>query len=198
VLLRLWSRVSSGEGMHVSIEGYAVVSTDGMIADRNGHMPHGLKHEPDARFFREGLDSAALIVHGRHSHEQQGPISDRRKRLIVSDRRAGFSADGSLPNAWVWNPASMPFEDACRKIGVREGEIAVSGGTGVFGLFLKIGFDVFHLSRVAKLALPGGRPVFPDVPTKTPEQVLTERGLKAGPVQVLDAAEGVTLVSWRR
>jgi hypothetical protein len=58
----------SGEGMHVSIEGYAVVSADGMIADRDGRMPDGLKHEPDARFFREGLDSAALVVHGRHSH----------------------------------------------------------------------------------------------------------------------------------
>jgi hypothetical protein len=92
----------------------------------------------------------------------------------------------------------MTFVEACAKVGVREGKIAVSGGGGMFGLFLKIGFDVFHLSRVAKLALPGGRPVFPDVPSKTPEQVLTEHGLKAGPVQVLDAAEGVTLVSWRR
>jgi len=35
------------------IEGYAVISAEGMIADRNGHMPDGLKHEPDARFFRK-------------------------------------------------------------------------------------------------------------------------------------------------
>jgi dihydrofolate reductase len=180
------------------IEGYAVVSADGMIADRNGHMPDGLKHEPDARFFRKGLDSAVLVVHGRNSHEQQGPISDRRRRLVVSDRTPGFSAHPSLPNAWVWNPASMPFAEACRKIGVTGGKIAISGGGGVFGLFLKIGFDTFHLSRAGKLLLPGGRPVFPDVPAKTPEQVLTEHGLKADPVQVLDAAEDVTLVSWRR
>jgi len=123
-----------------AIEGYAVVSGDGMIADRNGHMPDGLKHEPDARFFRDGLDSAALVVHGRHSHEQQGPISDRRRRLVVTDRTPGLSAHSSIPNAWVWNPASIPFEEACRKIGVTEGKIAISGGTGVFGLFLKIGF----------------------------------------------------------
>jgi dihydrofolate reductase len=181
-----------------AIEGYAVVSADGMIADRNGHMPDGLKHEPDARFFREGLDSAALVVHGRHSHEQQGPISDRRRRLVVTDRTPGLSAHSSIPNAWVWNPASIPFDEACRKIGVTEGKIAVSGGTGVFGLFLKIGFDTFHLSRAGKIVLPGGRPVFPDVPVKTPEQVLMEHGLKAGAMQVLDAAEDVTLVSWRR
>jgi len=181
-----------------AIEGYAVVSADGMIADGNGHMPDELKHEPDAHFFREGLDSAALVVHGRHSHEQQGPISDRRRRLIVTGRTPGLSAHSSIPNAWVWNPASIPFEEACQKIGVTKGKIAISGGTGVFGLFLKIGFDTFHLSRAGKLVLPGGRPVFPGVPAKTPEHVLMEHGLKAGPLQVLDAAEDVTLVSWRR
>jgi dihydrofolate reductase len=181
-----------------SIEGYAVVSADGMIADRNGHMPDGLKHEPDARFFREGLDGAALVVHGRHSHEEQGPISDRRKRLVVTDRSSKLTGHPSHANAWVWNPRSMPFEEACRKIGVTEGKIAVSGGTGVFGLFLKIGFDVFHLSRAGKLVLPGGRPVFPEVPAKTPEQVLTDHGMKAGSLRVFDAAEDVTLVSWRR
>jgi dihydrofolate reductase len=180
------------------IEGYAVVSADGMIADRNGHMPDGLKHEPDARFFREGLDSAALVVHGRHSHEEQGPISDRRRRLVVTDRTPEFTAHPSLSNAWVWNPASMPFDGALRKVGVTEGKIAVSGGGGVFGLFLKIGFDTFHLSRAGKLLLPGGRPVFPDVPAKSPEQVLKEHGLKAGPVHVFNAAADVTLVSWRR
>jgi hypothetical protein len=49
-----------------------------MIADRNGHMPDGLKHEPDARFFREGLDRAALVVHGRHSYEG-GPRAPARR-----------------------------------------------------------------------------------------------------------------------
>jgi hypothetical protein len=118
--------------------------------------------------------------------------------LVVTDRKPGLSAHPSLPNAWVWNPASMPFAETCKKIGVTGGKIAVSGGGGVFGLFLKIGFDTFHLSRVGKLLLPGGRPVFPDVPAKTPEQVLTEHGLKPDPVKVFDGAEDVTLVSWRR
>ena len=182
----------------LSIEGYAVVSADGMIADQDGHMPDGLKCDADARFFTEGLNSAALVVHGRHSHEEQGPASDRRRRLIVTDRQGGLSAHPSLPQAWVWNPKSMPFEEACRKIGVTEGKIAVSGGTGVFGLFLKIGFDVFHLSRAGKLTLAGGRPVFPEVPAKKPEQVLSEYGLKPGPAQVLDGEKDVVLVSWRR
>jgi hypothetical protein len=182
----------------LSIEGYAVVSGDGMIADRSGHMPHGLKCDADARFFTEGLNSAALVVHGRHSHEEQGPASDRRRRLFVSNRTPAVLMHPNVSNAWVWNPASMPFENACRQVGVTEGKVAVSGGTGVFGLFLNVGFDVFHLSRAGRLVLPGGRPVFPEVPAKTPEQVLTEHGLKADPVRILDAAEDVTLVSWRR
>ena len=182
----------------LSIEGYAVVSADGMIADRNGHMPNGLKCDADARFFTEGLDSAALVVHGRHSHEEQGPASDRRRRVIVSKRSAGFFVHPTIANAWVWNPATMPFEEACRRMGVTQGKIAVSGGTGVFGLFLKIGFHVFHLSRAGKLRLPGGRPVFPEVPDKTPEQVLSEHGLRPGPVQVLEREADVTVVSWRR
>ena len=182
----------------VIIQGYAVVSADGMIADRDGHMTDGLKCEADARFFTQGLDDAALIVHGRHSHEGQGKSSDRRLRFMVSDRSPGFFAHPALPNAWIWNSANMTFEDACKMLGVREGKIAVTGGTGVFGLFLKIGFDAFHLSRAHRELLPGGRPVFPDVPAKTPEQVLSEHGLRPGPVQVLDPERDVTLVSWRQ
>ena len=40
---------------HVRVEGYAVVSADGMLADRNGQMPDGLKIDADVRFFNEGL-----------------------------------------------------------------------------------------------------------------------------------------------
>jgi dihydrofolate reductase len=181
-----------------AIEGYAIVSADGMIADHNGHMPDGLKSEPDAQFFTQGLDSAVLVVHGRHSHEHQGAASDRRRRMIVTDRSKGVGVHPIIPNAWVWNPGSMPFEEACKTIGVSSGKIAVSGGGGVFGLFLKIGYDAFHLSRAGHLVLPGGRPVFPEVPAKTPEQVLSAAGLRPDPVRVLDPGADVMLVTWRR
>ena len=42
-------------------------------------MPDGLKHEPDARFFREGLDSAALVV---HAICKLGEMADSRGRNI--------------------------------------------------------------------------------------------------------------------
>jgi hypothetical protein len=118
--------------------------------------------------------------------------------MIVSDRSPGFSVHPSIPNAWVWNPVNMAFEKACREMGVTEGKIAISGGTAVFGLFLRIAFDAFHLSGAAKLVLPGGRPVFAEVPAKTPEEVLSEHGLRPMPVQMLDREAEVTLVTWKR
>ena len=62
-------------------------------------------------------------------------------------------------------------------LGVSEGTVGVIGGTEVFGLFLDR-YDSFYLSRAPGVHLSGGRPVFPEVPTKTPEEVLTRHGLK--------------------
>jgi dihydrofolate reductase len=179
----------------VRIEGYAIISADAMLADFNRKMPDELKIDADARFFKQGLDRAALVVHGRNSHEQQAS-SDRRRRLIVTRRVAALAAAPSIPLAQLWNPAGASFADACHAIGVTEGMAAVIGGAEVFRLFLEIGFDAFHLSRAGKVRLPGGRPVFPEVPALTPEQVLASHGLRPGPVQVLDAEAEAMLVTW--
>ena len=61
------------------IDGYVIVSADGMLADAGRVMPNELKFEGDKRFFTAALDSADLIVHGRNSYEDQ-PNSARRKR----------------------------------------------------------------------------------------------------------------------
>jgi dihydrofolate reductase len=180
---------------HVRIEGYAIVSTDGMLADRNRKMPDGLKIDADVRFFYQGLDRAALVVHGRNSHEQQAG-SDRRRRLIVTHRVAALATHPSIPLTQLWNPAGASFAEACRAIGVTEGMAAVTGGAEVFRLFLEIGFDAFHLTRAGKVRLPDGRPVLPEVPALTPEQVLARHALRPGPVQVLDAKAKGTLVTW--
>ena len=82
-------------------------------------------------------------------------------------------------------------------LGVPTGSVGVIGGTEVFGLFLDK-YDIFHLSRVSAVRLPGGRPVFPEVPAKTPEEVLTRHGLKPGQQQLLDAEKAVALVEWYR
>ena len=62
--------------------------------------------------------------------------------------------------------------------------IAVIGGTFVFSLFLKIGYDAFHLSHAPGVRLPGGVPVFREQTAgRSPEDVLAGAGLKPGRVR---------------
>ncbi len=178
------------------IEAYAIVSTDGMLANSAGIMPEALKLDADQKFFAQGLDGVEAVVHGRHSHEQQ-PHSHLRRRLIVTRHVPALAPDPSNPKALFWNPAGVSFADAWAALELPDGSLAVIGGTEVFGLFLP-DYDVFHLTRAPNVLLPGGRPVFPQVPRQTPEQVLAESGLAPGAPQVLDAAIGLRVVSWRR
>jgi dihydrofolate reductase len=178
------------------IEGYAIVSLDGMLANAAGIMPAALKLDADQRFFAEGLDRFEAVVHGRHSHEQQ-PHSPLRRRLIVTRRIPSLLADPSSQKALFWNPAGASFEQAWEALGVPGGSLAVIGGTEVFGMFLP-DYDAFHLTRAPAVRLPGGRPVFPQVPAQSPEEVLANHGLAPDAPQVLDAGCGLVVVSWRR
>ncbi len=182
--------------MALRIEGYAIVSEDGMLADAAGVMPAALVVEADQKFLSAGLDRADLIVHGRNSHENQ-PQSPYRRRLVATRRVAALAPDPDHPNATLWNPGGLPLEKAADSLDVADGVVAVLGGTDLFGLFLPR-YDVFYLSRLAGLRLPGGRPVFPQVPQSSPENVLAAAGLTPEPVQALDPARGVTLTAWRR
>ena len=73
------------------IEGYVIVSADGMLANAHNVMPDELKFEGDKRFFTAALDRADLIVHGRNSHEDQ-PNSPRRKRMVLTREGCGDRA----------------------------------------------------------------------------------------------------------
>ena len=178
------------------VEGYAIVSEDGMLANAAGVMPHQLKFAADQRFFESGLDGVDVVVHGRHSHEQQRR-SDLRRRLILSRQTQSVAPDPSNKRAMFWNPAGAPLEQALTVLDAPGCRIGVIGGTDVFAFFLDR-YDTFHLSRAPNVRLPGGRPVFPDVPLKTPEEVLASHGLEPGLQQLLDAEKGLTLVSWHR
>jgi dihydrofolate reductase len=178
------------------VEGYAIISEDGMLADAACVMPDSLKFEADQRFFEQGLDCVDVVVHGRHSGEQQAR-SHVRHRLILTRQVPAIAPDPSNPRARLWNPSGASFEQALAAVGMPNGRVGVIGGTEVFGIFLDL-FDVFHLTRVPNVRLPGGRPVFPDVPTQTPEEVLALHGLEPAERQMLDPAEGLVLVSWRR
>ncbi|MGA2941002.1 MAG: dihydrofolate reductase [Xanthobacteraceae bacterium] len=179
------------------IEGYVIVSTDGMIADANCVMPASIQNDADQHFFQNGLDHAAALVHGRHSHEG-GPRAARRKRLVVSRQIAAIAPNPNYPNAMFWNPTGATLEQALAHIEVTDGIVAIIGGTGVFSMFLPR-YDAFHLSHAAHAKIPGGRPVFAAVgPHATPEDVLMRHGLKPGPRRELDPTAGVSEVTWTR
>src|ERR1700681_4622457 len=114
------------------IEGYAIVSEDGMLANAAGIMPDSLKFDADRRFFERGLDGVDVVVHGRHSNEMQ-PHSPRRKRLILTRRIAALEADPSNAKALCWNPAGASFEAALAAIGEPNAIVGIIGGTDVFG-----------------------------------------------------------------
>lgn len=178
------------------IEGFAIISEDGMLANKAGIMPAALKFDADQRFFENGLDGVDAVAHGRHSHERQ-PHSPLRHRLILTRQIPALAPDKSNDKALFWNPTGATFEEAWEALGVPQGSLGVIGGTGVFALFLDL-YDAFHLTRAPGVKLPGGRPVFPGVPAQTPEAILAAHGLTPGPQQMLDAEKGLAVVSWRR
>ena len=167
-----------------------------MVANAAGIMPDSLKFEADQHFFERGLDGVDVVVHGRHSYERQ-PCSYLRRRLILTRQVPAIAADPSNEKALFWNPAGASFEQALALLGTPDGSVGVIGGTDAFGMFLDR-YDVFHLSRAPGIRLPRGRPVFPEVPTRTPEEVLGSHGLDRGQRQVLDPVKGVAIVSWKR
>jgi dihydrofolate reductase len=179
------------------IEGYVISSADGMLADAHGQMPTSIKNDADQRFFQDALDRAAVVVHGRHSHEG-GPRAARRKRLILTRQIATIGPDPTHPHALFWNPLGAPLEEALKRLGVPSGTVAIIGGPEVFSLFLPL-YDAFHLSHAAKAKIPGGLAVFTEVgPHATPEDVLRQRAFRPGPERDLDKDAGVSIVTWER
>lgn len=179
------------------VEGYVIVSSDGMIADAKGTMPPAIRNDADQAFFQDALDRVAAVLHGQHSHEG-GPRAARRKRLILTRQIAAIAPDPAHPNSLLWNPAGATLAQALDALGAPDGAVAAIGGTEVFSMFLPV-YDAFHLSRAAGAKIPGGLPVFTGVgPNVTPEDVLAQHGLRPGPQRELDAAAGVTVVAWER
>jgi dihydrofolate reductase len=179
---------------NLRIEGYAIASVDGMIADATGFMPDSLKFEADQRFFLESLDRVQVVCHGRLSHEGD-PESPARRRLILTRRAPDLAPDPDNPNTWLWNPAGATLDEACAAVGCGAGTLAIAGGTEVYSLFLKIGYDIFYLARAERVRLPGGVPVFCQGRFgQSPEDVLRDAGLR--PAEARRVEHEVSLVKW--
>src|SRR5688572_7905148 len=101
----------SGRIEGLTIEGLAIVSADGMIADAAGVQPDALKLEADQRFFHSHLEAADVLVHGRNSGEG-GAQAARRLRIVLTRRIDGVARDAENGKAVLWNPAGAPFEAA--------------------------------------------------------------------------------------
>ncbi len=174
----------------ISIEGHAIVSVDGMIADREGEMPPALRNDADWRDFQAALDRAALVVLGRHGHRRHP--NPGRRRLVATSTVPGLMPDEIDPAALLWNPTVVPFEAVLAGLGIASGVVAVTGGTRVFDLFLAT-YSRFVLAEVDGLVLPGGTPCFMG---GHPRSVLAQGGLRPERARVIDV--GVTQTVWAR
>src|SRR4051812_41138141 len=99
-----------------SIEGYAIISADGMLADAQRRIPPQMIVKADQAFFHGALDGAALVVHGRHSHEG-GPRAGGRRRLVVTTRIAALAPDPNRPQSLLWNPKGASLAQAWTQSG---------------------------------------------------------------------------------
>ncbi len=177
------------------IEGYAIISKEGMIARSDGSFPEEIKIAADHEFYQASLDRAAAVANGRHSAEG-GPKEKQRRRIILTRRINGVVPDPKNQKALLWNPGSAPFDEVWQRLGIADGILAVVGGTDVFGLFLGIGYDAFFLSRT-DASIPRGRPVFPGVGNGvTPEEVMKKYGLVLRDSRVLDPETNTRVEEW--
>jgi hypothetical protein len=181
--------------LNIQIHGYAIVSEDDRITDDSGATPVVLRNEADWAYFQRELDRADLVVLGRIGHEAN-PNTKGRPRLVVSSSSQGLEqrADG-----WWWNPDRCDWHEAMATILPGGGRVAVPGGRRVFDLFLRIGYDVFHLSRAEGVTIGSGIGLFSACDEGSSACVaLFESGLEAGPRQVLDAGHPISLTMWSR
>lgn len=176
--------------MAIEIIGHAIVSADGMIADRSRRMPPALRNDADWRRFQAALDRSVLVVLGRLGHELHP--NPGRKRLVVTSRVPWLERDPADDNSMLWNPDGISWHRVLAGLNIADGAIAVTGGQRVFDLFLP-GFTSFDLVTVAELTIPDGVPCFS---TGRPWDVLAGSGMRAGPPEELD--KGVSLTTWSR
>lgn len=182
-------------GKRPRIEGYAVISSEGMIATSDGRFPEEIKVPADHKFYQDSVAAASAVANGKHSAE--GGVGEKfRPRLVLTRHVHRLVPHPENPKAFLWNPATAPFEEAWARLGIDGGSLAVVGGTDVFGLFLTVGYDCFHLTRT-DASVRKGRPVFPGVGTvTTAEDVMTKAGLVLRDTRMLDASVNCRVEAW--
>jgi hypothetical protein len=176
----------------VRVEGHAIVSADGMIADGDGAMPPALRNDADWLAFQAALDRAALVVLGRIGHQRHP--NRGRPRLVFTRSIAGFAPDPGDPQATLFNPDGAALADVLDFLGIKAGTLAVTGGMTVFDFFLPL-YDAFVLAETQQVILPAGRPCFPG---GHPRTILAAAGLAPDDFELIDPVAKVSSTTWRR
>jgi hypothetical protein len=178
----------------VRITGYAIVSDDDKIAGADGLVPLSLRNEKDWELYQEALARADLVVFGHRSHDAEPNVRGD-LRVVVSREADGLERRAE---AWWWSPVRVPWDEVAKRLLPHGGDVAAPGGQVVFDLFLKIGYDGFHLSRAHSVKLPGGRAIFSACEAGLPaETILAKAGLRVTKTIPLDPDHGVDMQIWR-
>ena len=159
--------------MTIAFKGYAVVSADGFIADQLGRMPDSLRFEADWAYFQAALDAADVTLLGRHTHEAAPNLKGRCRLVVSRGVRAVIREDD---RTWWANPREVTPASAIAVVAGTGAEVAVVGGTGVFGWILEEGrYQEFHLSVARHVRLGSGRPLFDEIDGIDKATTLLER-----------------------
>src|SRR5690348_8758311 len=102
------------------IEGYAVISKEGMIAASDGSFPDVIKIPADHEFYQSSVDRASAVANGAHSAEG-GPKENERKRIRLTRKVTRLMIDPKNANVILWNPATASFDEAWQKLNISEG-----------------------------------------------------------------------------
>lgn len=94
------------------IDGLAIVSVEGNIADHTGYMPNSLKLEADQALYAKALADAAVVIHGKLSHEG-GSDSSQRRRLVMTRRVANSARSKASPTPATGTPPGPDLPRRC-------------------------------------------------------------------------------------
>ena len=138
----------------------AVVSHDGKIADAKGEQKM-LTCEPDRQHLLKQMAACDTQLYGYTTYAKFiAPL--KRYRCIVATRKTA-SFEEIRPQHYLWNPQSVSFTDVCQRVGAHS--ICLLGGSEIYSLAKREGWiDELSLSYVPNINLPGGIPLFNDIP----------------------------------
>ena len=151
-------------------------------------MPPALRNDADWQSFQAALDRSALVVLGRLGHARHP--NPGRRRLVLTTSVTDLAPDPADRLATWWNPAGIEIAAVLAQLGIAEGTIAITGGTGTFDLFVPH-YDRFVLSEVRDSMLSDGIPCFSN---GHPRFVLPGAGLGPRDMDLID--RGVVQTQW--